>query len=91
MSQRRLVQRRAGVEDADELARWAALRAQFKKGAYAKKAEGAVGAVLDDADVQGYRANTVRLRLADGSESDNVKVDTLTEASEEEYEAELAR
>ena len=29
--------------------------------------------------------------MADGSESDNVKVDTLTEASEEEYEAELAR
>ena len=49
------------------LARWASLRTQFKAGAYVRTAEGEVGVVLEDAKAEGYGANTVKLRLADGS------------------------
>eukprot|EP01046_Picozoa_sp_COSAG06_P017100 COSAG06_NODE_1151_length_10496_cov_14.282004_8_plen_146_part_00 len=53
-----------------EVARWAALRDRFKKGAYAKTVEGAVGVVMEDAATEGWRrVNEVKLRLADGSDT----------------------
>eukprot|EP01046_Picozoa_sp_COSAG06_P061955 COSAG06_NODE_13788_length_1219_cov_1.174107_1_plen_233_part_10 len=73
-----------------ESARWAVLRARFKQGAHVKTAEGAVGVVLRDAATQGWRANEVWVQPADGSAAEQVKVDTLAEASEievAEYEA----
>jgi hypothetical protein len=61
---------------------------------YAKTAEGAVGVVSEDARTKGHSASQVQLRLADGQETDGIKVDALTEASEAEiadYDAEFKR
>eukprot|EP01044_Picomonas_judraskeda_P000688 COSAG03_NODE_32_length_18233_cov_11.266847_18_plen_1227_part_00 len=75
-----------------EAARWAVLRERFKKGVYAKTAEGAVGKVMEDPPAEGQGANEARLRLVDGEQTRHTcKVDTLMEASEAEYEAEVAR
>ena len=62
----------------------AALRAQFKQGLHAKTAEGAVGMVVNDASAEGRIANMAVLRLASGSETSWMKIDTLSECTEEE-------
>ena len=57
-----------------EAARWATLRAQFKKGVHAKTAEGQVGMVVEDAVAEGAKmggggwqtANVVQLRCSTG-------------------------
>ena len=68
------------------------VRAQFRHGTHAKTAEGAVGVVMDDAPADGPDANTVHLQLAaDGSQTGRLSLDTLTVATEAEYEAEVAR
>eukprot|EP01046_Picozoa_sp_COSAG06_P058968 COSAG06_NODE_12035_length_1432_cov_1.453113_1_plen_174_part_10 len=78
-----------------EAGRWSALREKFKKGVCTKTAEGAVGAVKEDAAVEGSNASKVHLILADGSYANYAhKVDTLSEPSEAEtaeYEAEAGR
>ena len=65
----------------------AALRERFKKGVYAKTAAGEVGVVREDASTEGYYANQVQLRIADGSATGFITVDRLTEASEAEIAA----
>jgi hypothetical protein len=75
-----------------EQARKATLRAQFRRGTHAKTADGAVGVVMDEAPAEGPDANTVHLQLAaDGSQTGRLSLDTLTVATEAEYEAEVAR
>ena len=56
-----------------------------KKGANAKTPEGKIGVVTMDPDVD----KEVKLRFADGEESDNIKADSLTQAtpSDAGYEA----
>jgi predicted transcriptional regulator len=71
-------------------AEMATLRTQFRQGAYAKTANGAVGVVVEDAPTKGRYANTVRLRLvADGSQPDRLSLDALIALTEAECEAAL--
>eukprot|EP01045_Picozoa_sp_COSAG04_P007421 COSAG04_NODE_388_length_15249_cov_7.616502_4_plen_3423_part_00 len=77
-----------------EVTRWAGLRERFTKGTHVTTAAGVVGVVVFDAASEGYQASKVSLRLADGSTSDSINVDKLTESSSEEladYEAEVTR
>jgi hypothetical protein len=71
-------------------AEMATLRTQFSQGAHAKKADGAVGVVVEDAPTIGRYANTVLLRLvADGSHTDRLSLDALIALTEAECQAAL--
>ena len=72
-----------------EMPRAAALRAHFKQGRHAKTAEGTTGVVLMDTGFfgGGHYTNKTQLRLADGTRTNPIKVDTLTECSEAEHKA----
>jgi hypothetical protein len=58
-----------------------------KKGAHAKTADGRVGLVQADPDKDGE----VKLHLSDGSTTSWIKVNTLSEASAEEYQQDTVR
>lgn len=65
--------------------RWAMLRSQFNRDVLTKTPEGTVGVIIADAAATGRRANEVRLRLADGSDSTVwAKVNALSQLSEAE-------